>query len=426
MSSRGWWPLFAAQTLSMGGRGLSAFALGVWVFDRTQSATWFALLSIASTVPGILLGPVVGVWADRVGPRRGLVAAEAVGLISGLALVVLFALGLATPLRLLALLAVANVGTSVHWPAWTAATTTMVVRERLAKASALMQLGHGARLVIAPALAGAVLVALGVHGVVAMDAATFALGLVTAWWLVPRRQRDPERQPLRKALSGAMATVRGAGLLPLCGYVLLTYLPGSFVVALSTPLVLSLAGPEALGWVLAAQGMGMVVGSVVASRWARASGGVGRLLRYDLLLAASMIVTPLLAGPGTLALAGFSFTFGLAGLMAEEQAQWQVRVPVAQQARAMGLRKLFTWSALPVGYGLAGLLADHLFEPGMRVGGALAGTLGPFLGVGPGRGYALLIAVAGLGKLAVVVSGALHRGLLQLDEDASEVARVPA
>ncbi|MCX6100512.1 MAG: hypothetical protein NTV92_03665, partial [Candidatus Bipolaricaulota bacterium] len=49
----------------------------------------------------------------------------------------------------------------------------------------------------------------------------------------------------------------------------------------------------------------------------------------------------------------------------------------------------------PVSMLLAGPLADRVFEPGMRQGGALAGVFGPLVGTGPGAGMALMLVFGG-------------------------------
>ena len=43
----------------------------------------------------------------------------------------------------------------------------------------------------------------------------------------------------------------------------------------------------------------------------------------------------------------------------------------------------------------AGPLADHVFEPLMADGGALAGSIGSIIGNGPGRGVALMFIFSG-------------------------------
>ena len=55
------WGRFAAvwipQTLALTGRGLTTFALGVWVYQRTHSATLFALLQVIAILPSIVAAP---------------------------------------------------------------------------------------------------------------------------------------------------------------------------------------------------------------------------------------------------------------------------------------------------------------------------------------------------------------------------------
>ncbi|MFZ5601314.1 MAG: MFS transporter, partial [Pseudomonadota bacterium] len=51
---------------------------------------------------------------------------------------------------------------------------------------------------------------------------------------------------------------------------------------------------------------------------------------------------------------------------------------------------------------LAGLLADHVFNPLMREGGAWAPLFGPVWGVGEGRGVALMISLFGVLSLLMV------------------------
>ncbi|HSY25069.1 MAG TPA: hypothetical protein VK841_23250, partial [Polyangiaceae bacterium] len=49
--------LWAPQTLALTGRGLTMFALGVWVYEKTHSATYFSLLSLSTMLPGVLAAP---------------------------------------------------------------------------------------------------------------------------------------------------------------------------------------------------------------------------------------------------------------------------------------------------------------------------------------------------------------------------------
>ena len=44
---------------------LTGFALGIWVYQQTGSVTRFGLISLCTTLPGILFSPVAGALADR-------------------------------------------------------------------------------------------------------------------------------------------------------------------------------------------------------------------------------------------------------------------------------------------------------------------------------------------------------------------------
>ena len=69
-----------------------------------------------------------------------------------------------------------------------------------------------------------------------------------------------------------------------------------------------------------------------------------------------------------------------------------VQVKVAQRfhGRVFAVNTLIAWSTLPIGWGLVAPYGARLFNPLMVRGGALSGTFGRVLGVGPGRGIGLM------------------------------------
>lgn len=57
--------LWVGQLISSIGSGLTAFSLGIFAYHKTQTATSFALITLCSFLPSILLRPIGGVIADR-------------------------------------------------------------------------------------------------------------------------------------------------------------------------------------------------------------------------------------------------------------------------------------------------------------------------------------------------------------------------
>jgi len=62
---KGFFIIWLGQLMSAIGSGLTAFALGVYVFQKTQSATSFSLIILFSFLPSFILHPFGGVLADR-------------------------------------------------------------------------------------------------------------------------------------------------------------------------------------------------------------------------------------------------------------------------------------------------------------------------------------------------------------------------
>jgi len=55
--------VWSGQLVSVVGSGLTAYALAVYAFERTNAATAVALITLMSFLPSILLRPIGGVLA---------------------------------------------------------------------------------------------------------------------------------------------------------------------------------------------------------------------------------------------------------------------------------------------------------------------------------------------------------------------------
>jgi hypothetical protein len=99
-----------------------------------------------------------------------------------------------------------------------------------------------------------------------------------------------------------------------------------------------------------------------------------------------------------------------------------MKVALGAQARVFGASRMMTSLTQPMGYLLAGPLADKVFGPWMAAGGPLSGNVGKILGVGPGRGIGLLFVVMGALGIAVTVAGYFYKPLRMLESDLPDIA----
>ncbi len=109
--------------------------------------------------------------------------------------------------------------------------------------------------------------------------------------------------------------------------------------------------------------------------------------------------------------------FGIQVVSASAQAIWMSKVAPDLQGRVFAIRRMIAVSALPITYLIGGPLAEYVFEPLLLAGGPLADTVGQVLGVGPGRGTALLFMVLGLFILLVDLVGYRYSPLRNLEAE---------
>ncbi|MFO0098425.1 MAG: MFS transporter, partial [Aphanizomenon sp.] len=57
--------IWLGQVITFIGSSITAFALDVWVYERTGSVTQFALITLFNTLPFLLISPIAGTFIDR-------------------------------------------------------------------------------------------------------------------------------------------------------------------------------------------------------------------------------------------------------------------------------------------------------------------------------------------------------------------------
>src|SRR5262245_48580701 len=68
--------IWIGEVVSILGTGLSAFAAGIWVYQRSGSVTKFSLISLCVFLPNLLFAPLVGALVDRWERRRIMIVAN--------------------------------------------------------------------------------------------------------------------------------------------------------------------------------------------------------------------------------------------------------------------------------------------------------------------------------------------------------------
>lgn len=411
------------QSFSQLGTALSAFAIAVWIYQDTGSVTRLAMFYLAGALPAVIVLPWAGKWVDRFDRRSIILLSD--GLAGGLSgvLVVLFWQDWIRLWQLLVIVALATVLSRIQFLAFSASISSLVRRERLAKANGMVQTGQSIALLVAPLIAGVLMVRVGVVGVLVADVASMSLA-VLVWLLIriPRPsgalpEEEAEKSGLDELLFGFRYIRRHSGLIVLLALFAAANLAGGMVQTLFTPLVLGFASERVLGTVVSVASLGVLAGGLAMSLW----GGPRRRVAGIALLLVAQGCALVFGGiwPHAVPVAVAGFLFMACGPMVASLSStiWQSKVPAAIQGKVFSVRSLLATSSAPVAFALAGPLADRVFEPLLAPGGALVESVGSIVGVGKGRGIGLQFVALGLMVLVAVALAWRSRHLRCLEED---------
>lgn len=376
--------------------GLAVSAVGTWMQIVAQSllvlkishGSAFALgsVSLAQALAFFLFALVGGSIADRVDKRRLLMFTQA----ASAALAVL--LGFLTQsgvIQLWMILVVAFLnGTllSFDQPARGALISVLVPKEDLGNAISLQAMIFNGASTLGPAFAGFGVATLGFAGNFFLNGASF-LAVLIALYLMRVPSGPTHQQSTIQAIRAALGTVRRDDVLPwvLSGYAALLFLGPSSALILPVYAVKVLhVGPERLGMLFSAVGLGTVLGALFL-----ASLGSSRR-RGPIYLKGIFIWVAALAG---FALSGrfwISMTallvFGIGQTLAGTTTitLLQTRVPEHMRGRVMSLNTLLIMGIRPLGDFPAGALIAGIGAPGtVLISASVLGLYGLRLAMQP-------------------------------------------
>lgn len=419
--------IWGGQVVSMIGTSMTRFALLVWAWESTGRATSLSLLLFFQIGATVLFSPLAGALVDRWDRKRVMMLSD---LGAAAAAAALLALLLAGRLELGALYLAALVGgafEAFQFPAYSAAVTLLMPQRHYARASGLVSLAQSGSLVLGPPLAGALLPFVGYATILVINLVAIGIALTTlALVHVPRAAPDTAAGAAdddgagAPGLAAAMAygfryIARRRGLLGLQSLLAAGNLLLVFGIVLRAPLVLAHTGGDqvALGQVMAAAGLGGVLGGLSLALWGGPRRRIGGVLAGWLLAALGNVLLGFGRTLGWWLTGAFLYPFWLTLTNGLNQAIWQTKVAPAVQGRVFAARRLIAQLSLLPSMLAAGPLVDLLLAPALPPGGPLA----PWLGSGTAAAAGLTIGATALLALAVTAAGSTSKAIRGVEDD---------
>lgn len=364
-SSRNYRLFFAGQIVSLMGSWMTQTAIVWLVYQLTHSAFWLGMVAFAGQLPGLLAGPVAGVWVDRLNRRQLLIATQVLSMLQSLALAWFTLSGKISVSHLALLAMVQGIINAFDMPARQAMPVLLVEKkEQLASVIAMnVSMFHLARLV-GPAIAGFVIAGFGAGYCFLLDGLSFVA--VIAALVAMRIRQEPVAKSgasiwhdFRSGLDYALGFGPIRRLIVLIGS---TALFGISFAVLTPVYAREYFGGDArtLGLLMAASAAGSVMAAVYLSgrKDLRGLGRViysGAMLMGLALIAFAFsrnlpwsIVCLVLAGGGAILVVASSNTL------------LQNLVDEGKRGRVMSLFTMAFLGGMPLGSLLTGTLAHHL------------------------------------------------------------------
>ena len=375
---------FGGQGISLIGTWMQQIAMSWLVYRLTNSPLILGVVGFSSQIPSFLLAPIAGVLADRWDRRVVLVVTQTLSMLQAFVLAFLTLTGAIRVSHIVAVSIFLGLVNSLDIPARQSFVVDMLERrEDLGNAIALnSSMFNGARLV-GPSVAGILIATVG-EGICFLLNALSYLAVIAALLAmrITRRRVETQRPHVLRGLKDGFRYAFGFApikwILLLMALISLVGMPFTVLMPVLARDVLHV-GPDTLGVLMAAMGVGALVGAMyLAARESVRS--LGRTIAIASGVFGAGLIALSLSRTLWLSMAMMAVTgFGMIVQMASSNTILQTLVDEDKRGRVMSIYAMAFVGMAPLGSLVGGALASRIGAPAtIMIGGVscIAGSIG--------------------------------------------------
>lgn len=402
--------LWSTQSISQLGSSITAFALTLWLYEKTGSALSTAALTICSYAPYVLISIFAGALTDRFDKKKTLLVCDLLAALCTVIVFVLFRTNCLMVWHLYALNAASGLMNTVQQPASEVAMTLIMPKKYYQRTSGLRSLSGSLISVLNPLIATALYSFVGLNGVIAVDIGSFFIAF-TALLLfikIPESRSDRQERVLVLAKEG-LAFLKRTPLI----MTLILFMAGVNLIASAFDAALPgyvIPNPKGglfiLGIVTSCSGIAMIVGSVIVSLLPKPKDRI-KVIYVTMLfsLGAENFLLAFSREPVLWCIGQIIGWIVVPIMSANLDVILRTTIPVELQGRVYACRNTLQFFTIPIGLFWGGFMVDSVCEPFMEAYGGLP-VLKILFGTGKGSGAALMMLILGIcGCLVCVIMG---------------------
>lgn len=394
---------------------MTYFALTLWVWPQTQSATAIALILFFYQLPQIAIALFSGILVDRVCRKRLLILSDTAAACCTLSVGILAVTQALQIWHLYLIAAIIGCFGHIQTLTYTTIVPLLVPPQHHVRATSMGAIAGYATGIFAPALAGGLYPWIGLFGITVMDMITFAIAIIILLRLSipsvkqtsdsnkPTSEENRDKTLWREITFG----FRYIGAHPILRVMVILISMFAFLnemgETLYQPLILARTDGDAqiLGVVAASSGVGGIVGGAILA----VSGGFRNRIVGMLAGMLGAGVSKLVFGLGQHSIvwigARLAASTSVPIIFSSYMAVWYAKVPATLQGRVFAADHLI---GLVIGASaslIAGPLADHVFDPMMMTENRLTAFLRNIVGTDSGAGITGLYTLCSLAILLI-------------------------
>ncbi len=399
--------IWTGQLLSRVGNGISAFSLGVYLFQKTGSTTAYSMLLLCAFLPSILLAPIGGVIADKKDRKLMMIIGDTGGCLGILLITLMFLYDSQNYGFIYLGIIISSLFGALHSPAFKAAITDLLDEKEYSKASGLVQLAEASRYLLAPVIAGFLMSRIDIATILVIDMITFISAVVTTYFIkLITRQPTSEINFLgfwKEFIQGVEYIAGNKKIFQLLLLLsIVTFFTG-ILQSLFAPVILSFGNAQTLGIIQSISGTGMVISSLLIGFLSKTD--KQRKPLFFSLLTISLFY--ILIGTSTSIVLITIYTFCLFSCLPFVNTSLDVlfrkTIDNEVQGRIWSLISLSSQLGMLMAFAISGFLAEKIFNPLLIKNGPLANSIGKMIGTGASRGSGLMIIISGLLLLILTI-----------------------
>lgn len=402
--------LWSTQSISQLGSSITAFALTLWLYEKTGSSLNTAMLTICSYVPYVIMNIFAGALTDRFDKKKTMLVCDMFAVMCTISIFILYKADSLMIWHLYALNVLSGLMNTIQQPASEVAMTLIIPEMYYQKTSGLRSLSRSLVSVLNPLIATSLYSFIGLTGVILVDIGSFIVAFVTLLFFIkiPKNKSNKTENVLILAKEGLMYLKENPIIMTMILFMSGVNLIASAFDGILPGLILpnSKGGSSVLGIVTSCSGIAMIIGSLLVSILPKPKNRI-KLVYLTMLfsLGTENFLLSFSREPIVWCIGQILGWILVPIMSANYDVIFKTTVPIELHGRVYACRNTLQFFTIPIGLFLGSFMVDNVCEPIMNKYSNLP-ILTILFGTGKGSGASLMMFIIGIiGVLICLIAG---------------------